>query len=100
MSEPAAIDLARIIIARLNALIVNPSIRADVSNLMHARVSFTKATEDDPRIQPARRPLGIVPTIPFSKPRNASPSSPTWGFITAVMDDADELVRFELTEGS
>src|SRR5688500_5082379 len=99
-------EIAEFIVARLNALIVDPAIRADVRRLLSLRIECSHATANHPTIQvgwdvgagsPPEFGIlgllnGIVGTISGGK-------FDGWGYIAACLDETSgELVRFAITD--
>lgn len=93
-------DLADEVIARLNALIQDPNIRADLEKLINERIAVSKETIDHPTIQVAADSNtlgflgllnGIVGTITEGRLKG-------WGYIAAVYDDSGKLERFRRTD--
>lgn len=102
---PAITDaiLAVALIERLNRLIEDPDVRADLARILATRVPTSRATFVHPTIQvrgdaPESGTVGllgllngIVGTLPDG-PRKG------WGYITAALADDGALLRFELTD--
>lgn len=95
-------ELADALIARLNEIIADPEVRADVHRLLGARVPCRQPTIDHPSIQ-AHIVDGEDPTIGFLGLLNGivgtmpNGKRAGWGYIAAVFDDQDQLLRFERT---
>ena len=98
------VELADILIERLNDMLVDPAVRHDLQAFFKFEVVCTKATAEHPTIQvrPSAIPgchiltllgllNGLVGTLP-SGPKEG------WGYITAVFDDDDHLVQFLRTD--
>lgn len=90
-------QLADEIIARLNAMIQDPAVRADIIKLLDVRVPVSVATADHPTIQVLDGKMGtlgflngIVGVIPSGEKKD-------WGYITAVFDDDGDLAEFRRT---
>lgn len=96
-------DLADEVIARLNEIISNPAVRADVRTLMEQRIVAATATADHPTIQvivsPDGTPTfgclglinGIIGTVKGGKKDG-------WGHVSAEYADDGSLIRFVRTE--
>lgn len=100
MSDAA---LADEIILRLNKLIEDPEVRADVGRLLETRILVSSATAGHRSIQvqtESGSPVlgflgllnGLVGTIPTGEYRY-------WGFIAVELDDNGQIVRFRRTGG-
>jgi len=118
-------DLADVIIERLNKLIEDPAIRADVGRLIESRIGCSKATLQHPSIQ-ASQPekvaglcecgaygpsssgwcavcnpephfgfLGLLNGLVGAIPEGRQKG---WGYVMAVFDDDKKLERFRRTD--
>ena len=123
MNDLTDSDLADAIIARLNKLVEDPAIRADIGKLIENRVTCSKATLDHPSIQagqpekvaglcecgayghkgwcPICNPephfgfLGLLNGLVGIIPEGRQKG---WGFIAAVFDDDMKLTQFRRTD--
>ena len=92
-------ELADEIIARLNRLIEDPAIRADVGKLLAERVACSKATDEHPSIQVRAYEdgsatvsfLGLINGLVGTMPGVAGGG---WGYVSAVLEEDGSLVRF------
>jgi hypothetical protein len=87
--------LADILIERLNKLIKDPEVRADISNLIEIRIPVNKTTRQHPTLQVVDGMFlgtlglinGLVGVIPDGPRKD-------WGYIAADFDDENKLVKF------
>lgn len=94
-------ELADALIARLNEVITDPEVRADVHRLVETRVPCGHVTADHPSIQvqingedPTFGFIGLLNGIVGAMPGGVRAG---WGYIAAVFDDQGQLLRFERT---
>jgi hypothetical protein len=95
--------LADTIIERLNRLLEDPYVRADIETLIETRVPCSKATLDHPTIQavvveengtPTIGLLGLLNGLVGVDPRLVGPRR-GWGYIAANFDDDMKLTNFQ-----
>lgn len=98
-------DLADEIIARLNKLIEDPKVRADVGKLIETRIRCSEETRNHPTIQAGWDDVeGSPPHVGFLGVLNGLVGTigegrlAKWGFISAVFDDDKNLERFRRTD--
>lgn len=96
-------ELADAVIERLNALIQDPAVRADVGKLVEERVPVGERTAAHPSIQVQQNIVGdnvlgflgllngLIGTIPGGRLAG-------WGYVAAVFDEAGRLERFRRTD--
>ena len=90
--------LADILIERLNKLIEDPAVRADISALIETRVPVGAATCVHPTLQVVDSkflgPLGLINGLVGVIPDGLRQD---WGYIAADFDDENKLVKFMRT---
>jgi hypothetical protein len=96
-------ELADAIVERLNALVRDPAVRADVGRLIEERVPVGEATAAHPSIQVQESAAGgsvlgflgllngLIGTLPEGRLAG-------WGYVAAVFDDSGALERFRRTD--
>lgn len=87
--------LADEIIKRINAMIQDPDIRADIGALISQRIQVSRSTADHSTIQVSEDgtmgALGLLNGVVGAIPSGAKEG---WGYITAIFDDAGNLLEF------
>lgn len=91
------LELAEALIPRLNSLLTDPRVRADIDRLIETRIPVSTSTADHPSIQVTDDKLGFLGLL--NGLTGTIPSGPKegWGYIAAVYSEAGELTRFELS---
>jgi hypothetical protein len=91
-------QLADLVIARLNALIADPDVRADVSRLITTHVTCTGTTLAHPTIQTTATTFGFLGLLNGLVGAIADGPKVGWGYIAALFDDHGNLIAFERTD--
>jgi len=94
--------LADELIRRLNALLENPEVRADIEKLIETRVSTSAATNAHPTIQIGGDKygtgLGFLGLLNGVTGTIVGGKYDGWGYIAAFFDDDNHLSHFQRTE--
>jgi hypothetical protein len=96
-------EFADEVIRRLNRLVKNDEVAADLRALIAIKVKCSKSTQKHPLIQCSmnrrgKAQVGLLGMLNGIAGRVPTGPRKGWGYVAAMLNDSDELLNFERTD--